>query len=52
MKKLNETITFKFYTKEDAEGFYSRRIQNHGNTELDLNLYEVDGKGWAVEVKV
>jgi hypothetical protein len=52
MKKINEVITFKFYTEEDAQGFYSRRIQNFGNTEADLNLYEVEGLGWAVEVAV
>lgn len=52
MKKLNEVITFKFHTKEEAQVFFARRIQNHGNTQADLNLYEVEGFGWVLEVAV
>ena len=52
MKKLNEVITFKFYTKEEAQSFYVRRMKNFRNTESELNIYEVVGKGWVVEVAV
>ena len=50
--KLNEIITFKFYTKDDAQGFYNRRIAIFGNSVDELKMYEVAGLGWAVEVLV
>lgn len=50
--KLNEIVTFKFYTKDDAQGFYNRRIAIFGNSIDELKMYEVAGLGWAVEVLV
>lgn len=50
MTKQKETITFKFYTEENARNFYSRRITIFKNDVSDLNIYEVNGLGWVVEV--
>jgi hypothetical protein len=50
MTKQKEVITFKFYTEKQARDFYSRRVQIFKTAEADLNIYEIDGLGWVVEV--
>ena len=50
MTKQKETITFKFYTEENARDFYLRRITIFKDDESDLNMYEVEGLGFVVEV--
>jgi hypothetical protein len=50
MTKQKELISFKFYTEQQARDFYARRIQIFKTPKADLNIYEVDGFGWVVEV--
>jgi len=50
LNKLNEKVTFKFYTFGEAQRFYTNRIEIHGNTANELKIYIVKGFGWAVEV--
>jgi hypothetical protein len=50
MTKQKEVITFKFYTEQQARDFYARRVQIFKTDEADLNMYEVEGFGFVVEV--